>query len=59
MLQGPKEAAVALAWHPGRSILASAAASGRIYLWAKIYQENWSAFAPDFQVTFKLGLELG
>ena len=23
--------------------------SGKIYVWAKVYKENWSAFAPDFE----------
>ena len=25
------------------------AMSGEIYIWAKDYTENWSAFAPDFK----------
>lgn len=51
ILEGPREAIHTMAWHPSRSILAALSSTGRIYLWAKIYDENWSAFAPDFQVT--------
>ncbi|KAG2498136.1 hypothetical protein HYH03_003894 [Edaphochlamys debaryana] len=49
ILEGPKEGALDLAWHPLRSLLLSAATSGRIYIWAKVHAENWSAFAPDFK----------
>lgn len=38
-----------VAWHPKRCVLAALSGDGRIYLWAKILQENWSAFAPDFK----------
>lgn len=30
-------------------MVASVSMSGVIYLWAKDYTENWSAFAPDFK----------
>ena len=47
---GPKESVRALAWHPLRSCLLSASGgSGRVYVWARQYAENWSAFAPDFK----------
>lgn len=49
ILEGPKEALSDLAWHPSRPIVASVTMSGVIYLWAKDYTENWSAFAPDFK----------
>lgn len=45
---GPKEGAVALTWHPLRSMLLSVSGTGRVLCWARIYAENWSAFAPDF-----------
>jgi len=49
ILEGPKEGALALAWHPLRTCLLSITAMGRIYIWARHYAENWSAFAPDFK----------
>lgn len=36
-------------WHPTRSVLATVSDNGRIYLWARVCRENWSAFAPDFE----------
>jgi len=38
-----------LSWHPIRPVVVSVAMSGAIYIWAKDYTENWSAFAPDFK----------
>ncbi|KAI5074231.1 hypothetical protein GOP47_0010192 [Adiantum capillus-veneris] len=50
ILEGPKEGILDLAWHPSRPIVASVSMSaGVIYIWAKDYTENWSAFAPDFK----------
>ncbi|GBG71907.1 hypothetical protein CBR_g10843 [Chara braunii] len=49
ILEGPKEGILDLVWHPTRPIVASVATSGVVYLWAKGYIENWSAFAPDFK----------
>ncbi|KAK9808774.1 hypothetical protein WJX72_003348 [[Myrmecia] bisecta] len=49
ILEGPKEGTADIAWHPNRDILVSVSVTGKIYLWAKVYQENWSAFAPDFE----------
>ena len=46
---GPNYAVRDLAWHPLRPLLASVSATGAIYLWARVYRENWSAFAPDFR----------
>ncbi|KAL2642152.1 hypothetical protein R1flu_009739 [Riccia fluitans] len=49
ILEGPKEGLCDLAWHPTRPVVASVSMSGAVYLWAKDYTENWSAFAPDFK----------
>jgi COMPASS component SWD1 len=49
ILEGQKEGLADLAWHPTRPMVASVSMSGVIYLWAKDYTENWSAFAPDFK----------
>lgn len=49
ILEGPKEGLTDLAWHPNRPVMASVSLSGVVYLWAKDYTENWSAFAPDFK----------
>ncbi|KAK3275271.1 hypothetical protein CYMTET_16586 [Cymbomonas tetramitiformis] len=49
ILEGPPEGIHELVWHPTRPIIASVAMTGKIYLWAKSYTENWSAFAPDFK----------
>lgn len=49
ILEGPKEALIDLAWHPVRPIIVSVSLTGLIYIWAKDYVENWSAFAPDFK----------
>uniref|UniRef100_A0A7N0ZYC1 Uncharacterized protein n=1 Tax=Kalanchoe fedtschenkoi TaxID=63787 RepID=A0A7N0ZYC1_KALFE len=49
MLEGPKEALLDLAWHPVHPIVASVSLVGLVYIWAKDYTENWSAFAPDFK----------
>ncbi|KAK1402878.1 retinoblastoma-binding protein 5-like [Heracleum sosnowskyi] len=48
ILEGPKEAIIDFAWHPVRPIIVSVSATGSIYIWAKDYTENWSAFFPDF-----------
>ncbi|XP_010271571.1 PREDICTED: protein RBL [Nelumbo nucifera] len=49
ILDGPKEALTDLAWHPVHPIVVSVSFSGVVYIWAKDYTENWSAFAPDFK----------
>ncbi|KAK9163754.1 hypothetical protein Syun_004656 [Stephania yunnanensis] len=49
ILEGPKEALTDLAWHPVRPFMVSVNLSGAVYIWAKDYTENWSAFAPDFK----------
>ncbi|URD75467.1 WD domain, G-beta repeat [Musa troglodytarum] len=49
ILEGPKEALIDLAWHPLRPLVVSVSVAGLVYIWAKDYTENWSAFAPDFK----------
>ncbi|KAF9991696.1 hypothetical protein BGZ79_004122, partial [Entomortierella chlamydospora] len=49
ILEGPKEPLEDLSWHPIRPIVASVSSYGTIHIWATNYQENWSAFAPDFK----------
>ncbi|XP_027183353.1 protein RBL isoform X2 [Coffea eugenioides] len=49
ILEGPKEALMDLAWHPVHPIVVSVSLAGLVYIWAKDYTENWSAFAPDFK----------
>lgn len=49
ILEGPKEALTDLAWHPVHPIVVSVSLAGLVYIWAKDYTENWSAFAPDFK----------
>uniref|UniRef100_A0A383WGW9 Uncharacterized protein n=1 Tax=Tetradesmus obliquus TaxID=3088 RepID=A0A383WGW9_TETOB len=50
ILEGPRnENIVDLAWHPTRSLLVTLSGNGKVYLWAQVFNENWSAFAPDFQ----------
>lgn len=50
ILEGPQTASVSqVAWHPRRPVLAAVSGDGRVYLWARVFTENWSAFAPDFK----------
>ncbi|XP_031383386.1 protein RBL [Punica granatum] len=49
ILEGPKEALMDLAWHPVHPLIVSVSLTGLVYIWAKDYTENWSAFAPDFK----------
>ncbi|XP_068668265.1 protein RBL [Aristolochia californica] len=49
ILEGPKEALTDLSWHPVHPIVVSVSLAGFVYIWAKDYTENWSAFAPDFK----------
>ena len=49
MLEGPKESLNDMTWHPARPLVVSAASTGRLIVWAKQYQENYSAFAPNFK----------
>ena len=48
---GPRDDAVLdIAWHPTSAAFVAVAAGGRLYVWARVVAENWSAFAPDFKV---------
>jgi hypothetical protein len=38
-----------MVWHPVRNLLISVSTTGEIYIWGRVYRENWSAFAPDFE----------
>lgn len=50
ILEGPKEGLEDMDWHPIRPIIATVSGwKGLVYIWATRYQENWSAFAPDFK----------
>lgn len=49
ILEGPKEAVIDLTWHPVKPLVVSVSLTGLVYIWAKDYTENWSAFAPDFK----------
>lgn len=50
VLEGPKnDEVLALSWHPNRMLMVTVSSTGRVYIWAQIYNEEWSAFAPDFQ----------
>lgn len=46
---GSKDDFLDMAWNPARSSFVSVGTSGKIYVWSRIYKENWSAFAPDFE----------
>lgn len=45
---GSSDGLLQISWHPQRSCFVSVGDSGKIYVWAQVYRENWSAFAPDF-----------
>ena len=51
-LQAGSDGVVALEWHPGKvpmQLVAVGGISGKMYLWAKVMTQDWSAFAPDFE----------
>ncbi|RKP17316.1 WD40 repeat-like protein, partial [Rozella allomycis CSF55] len=49
MLEGPREGLIDLNFHPYRPIIASLSAYGVIFLWKGSIDENWSAYASNFQ----------
>ena len=50
-LQAGSDGIVELSWHPEPAPMQCLAVtkSGRIYIWAKVMTQDWSAFAPDFE----------
>lgn len=49
ILEGPKEEAGVVEWHPHRPLIAACGLeSGRIHIWSIMPQQRWSALAPDF-----------
>lgn len=50
-LQGGKDGIKTLAWRPSSAPaqLLAVSVSGKMYVWAKVISQNWSAFAPDFE----------
>ncbi|KAI9500211.1 WD40-repeat-containing domain protein, partial [Coemansia spiralis] len=49
MLTGPNELLEDCAVHPLRPIYVSVSTFGIIYLWTRVPQQNWNAFAPGFR----------
>jgi len=50
ILEGPKEELGFVEWHPNRPMIAaSGLETGRIYIWATVNPQKWSALAPDFR----------
>ncbi|ORX47093.1 WD40 repeat-like protein [Piromyces finnis] len=49
ILEGSQNSLVDLAWHPFRREIITVPKNDPIDVWVTTYQENWSAFAPDFQ----------
>ncbi|KAJ2358174.1 chromatin binding protein [Coemansia sp. RSA 2618] len=49
MLTGPNELLEDCAVHPLRAIYASVSTFGIIYMWTRVPQQNWNAFAPGFR----------
>ena len=50
-LQAGHDGVSALTWHPDAlpSQLIALGRSGKMYVWAKVLTQDWSAFAPDFE----------
>ncbi|KAG7670606.1 hypothetical protein Ndes2526A_g00380 [Nannochloris sp. 'desiccata'] len=50
-LQAGSDGIVELTWHPEPAPMQCLAVgkSGKIYVWAKVMTQDWSAFAPDFE----------
>jgi len=49
ILEGSQDSLVDLAWHPFRRVIVTVPKNAPVAVWVTTYQENWSAFAPDFQ----------
>jgi len=51
VLEGPNEAKglIRSCYHPKRPLMIGVGANGIMYVWAKVYEESWTAFQPDFQ----------
>ncbi|KAJ2161837.1 chromatin binding protein [Coemansia sp. RSA 552] len=49
MLTGPNELLEDCTVHPLRAIYASVSTFGIIYMWTRVPQQNWNAFAPGFR----------
>ncbi|KAJ1954474.1 chromatin binding protein [Linderina pennispora] len=49
VLDGPNELLEDCAVHPLRPIIASVSTFGLVYLWTRVPQQNWTAFAPGFR----------
>ena len=51
VLEGPNEAKglVRSCYHPKRPLMIGVGANGIMYVWAKVYEESWTDFQPDFQ----------
>jgi WD40 repeat protein len=51
VLEGPNEAKGLMrsCYHPKRHLMIGVGANGIMYVWAKAYEESWTAFQPDFQ----------
>ncbi len=50
-LQAGSDGIIELTWHPEEMPMQCLAVgkSGKIYVWAKVMTQDWSAFAPDFE----------
>lgn len=49
ILEGSQNSLIDLTWHPYRRVIITVPKNSQIAIWVTTYQENWSAFAPDFQ----------
>ncbi|CAL6438340.1 unnamed protein product [Bathycoccus prasinos] len=51
VLEGPNEAKglIRSCYHPKRPLMIGVGANGIMYVWAKVYEESWTAFQPDFK----------
>jgi COMPASS component SWD1 len=51
VLEGPNEAKglIRSCYHPKRPLMIGVGTNGIMYVWAKVYEESWTAFQPDFK----------